>query len=38
VNLINNAKWAYELIKNVNPKVDMIVHSRHRDDRHVRVR
>ncbi|MBI2294498.1 MAG: molybdopterin-dependent oxidoreductase [Betaproteobacteria bacterium] len=25
VNLINNAKWAYELIKNVNPKVDMIV-------------
>ena len=25
VNLINNAKWAYELIKNVNPKIDMIV-------------
>jgi len=25
VNLINNAKWAYELIKNINPKVDMIV-------------
>jgi len=25
VNLINNAKWAYEMIKNVNPKIDMIV-------------
>ena len=25
VNLINNAKWAYEMIKNVNPLVDMIV-------------
>jgi nitrate reductase alpha subunit len=25
VNLLNNAKWAYELIKNINPKVDMIV-------------
>ncbi len=25
VNLINNAKWAYEMIKNVNPKVEMIV-------------
>jgi nitrate reductase alpha subunit len=25
VNLINNAKWAYGVIKNVNPKVDMIV-------------
>ena len=26
VNLINNAKWAYEmLIKNVNPKIEMIV-------------
>lgn len=25
VNLINNAKWAYEIVKNVNPKVDMIV-------------
>jgi nitrate reductase alpha subunit len=25
VNLINNAKWAYHLIKNTNPKVDMIV-------------
>ena len=24
-NLINQAKWAYELIKNVNPKVDLIV-------------
>src|SRR3972149_6213132 len=24
VNLINNAKWAYGVIKNVNPKVDMI--------------
>jgi nitrate reductase alpha subunit len=24
-NLINQAKWAYHLIKNVNPKVDMIV-------------
>jgi nitrate reductase alpha subunit len=25
VNLINNAKWAYGMIKNVNPNVDMIV-------------
>jgi nitrate reductase alpha subunit len=25
VNIINNAKWAYGVIKNVNPKVDMIV-------------
>jgi nitrate reductase alpha subunit len=25
VNLINNAKWAYGVIKNVNPKIDMIV-------------
>jgi nitrate reductase alpha subunit len=25
VNLINNAKWAYGLIKNVNPNVEMIV-------------
>jgi nitrate reductase alpha subunit len=25
VNLINNAKWAYNLIKNTNPKIDMIV-------------
>jgi nitrate reductase alpha subunit len=25
VNLINNAKWAYEMIKNVNPGVEMIV-------------
>jgi nitrate reductase alpha subunit len=25
VNLINNAKWAYGVIKNVNPKVDMIM-------------
>jgi len=25
VNLINNAKWAYDSIKNVNPYVDMIV-------------
>ncbi len=25
VNLINNAKWVYEMIKNVNPLVDMIV-------------
>ncbi|MCZ7531492.1 MAG: molybdopterin-dependent oxidoreductase [Acidimicrobiia bacterium] len=24
-NLINQAKWVYELVKNVNPKVDMIV-------------
>lgn len=24
-NLINQAKWAYELVRNVNPKVDMIV-------------
>ncbi len=26
VNVINNAKWAYHLIKNTNPKIDMIVH------------
>lgn len=25
VNLINNAKWAYEMIKNVDPMVEMIV-------------
>lgn len=25
VNLINNAKWAYHLVKNINTKVDMIV-------------
>jgi nitrate reductase alpha subunit len=25
VNLINNAKWAYGVIRNVNPKVEMIV-------------
>ncbi len=25
VNIINNAKWAYGLIKNVNPKIDMII-------------
>ncbi|MFN3483908.1 MAG: molybdopterin-dependent oxidoreductase [Planctomycetota bacterium] len=25
VNLINNAKWAYEMIKNVDPKVDLIM-------------
>lgn len=25
VNLINNAKWAYGVIKNVNPKVELIV-------------
>ncbi|MEE8455333.1 MAG: molybdopterin-dependent oxidoreductase [Limibaculum sp.] len=25
VNLINNAKWTYHLIKNINPKIDMIV-------------
>ena len=25
VNIINNAKWAYGLIKNVNPKIDLIV-------------
>ena len=25
VNLINNAKWAYHLIKNTNPKIDLIV-------------
>ncbi|KAA0237090.1 nitrate oxidoreductase subunit alpha [bacterium] len=24
-NLINQAKWAYHLVKNVNPKIDMIV-------------
>ncbi len=24
-NLINQAKWAYQLIRNVNPKIDMIV-------------
>ncbi|MCH8064601.1 MAG: molybdopterin-dependent oxidoreductase [Chloroflexi bacterium] len=25
VNIINNAKWAYGIIKNVNPKVDLII-------------
>jgi len=25
VNLINNAKWVYELIKNVNPNIEMIM-------------
>lgn len=25
VNILNNAKWAYELMKNTDPKVDMIV-------------
>ncbi len=25
VNLINNAKWAYEMVKNVGPKVDLII-------------
>jgi nitrate reductase alpha subunit len=25
VNIINNAKWAYNVLRNVNPKVDMIV-------------
>ena len=25
VNLFNNAKWLYEMLKNVNPKVEMIV-------------
>ncbi len=25
VNLINNAKWAYEMIKNVDPKIDLIM-------------
>jgi nitrate reductase alpha subunit len=25
VNIINNAKWAYHLVKNTNPKVDMVV-------------
>jgi nitrate reductase alpha subunit len=25
VNLINNAKWAYELIKNVNPNIELII-------------
>jgi nitrate reductase alpha subunit len=25
VNLINNAKWAYEMIRNVNPNVELIV-------------
>ncbi|MBI4288017.1 MAG: molybdopterin-dependent oxidoreductase [Chloroflexi bacterium] len=27
VNLINNAKWAYEMIKNVDPKIDLIITS-----------
>ncbi|MFB3041507.1 MAG: molybdopterin-dependent oxidoreductase [Candidatus Poribacteria bacterium] len=27
VNLINNAKWVYEMIKNVNPNIEMIVSS-----------
>jgi nitrate reductase alpha subunit len=25
VNILNNAKWAYEMFKNVNPKVDLIM-------------
>ena len=25
VNLINNAKWAYEMIKNVNPKIELLL-------------
>jgi len=25
VNLLNNAKWAYELIRNVNPRVELII-------------
>ncbi|MBI5368108.1 MAG: molybdopterin-dependent oxidoreductase [Planctomycetes bacterium] len=25
VNLINNAKWCYEMIKNVNPNIEMII-------------
>ena len=25
VNLLNNAKYAYDMLKNVNPKIDMIV-------------
>ncbi|MGR3309330.1 MAG: molybdopterin-dependent oxidoreductase [Candidatus Brocadiales bacterium] len=25
VNVLNNAKWAYHMFKNVNPKIDMIV-------------
>ncbi|MDA0999015.1 MAG: molybdopterin-dependent oxidoreductase [bacterium] len=25
VNLFNNAKWLYEMIKNVNPKIEMII-------------
>jgi nitrate reductase alpha subunit len=25
VNLLNNAKWVYELIKNVNPRVELII-------------
>ncbi|MBM4405729.1 MAG: twin-arginine translocation signal domain-containing protein [Chloroflexi bacterium] len=25
VNLINNAKWAYGVVKNVNPKIDVII-------------
>jgi nitrate reductase alpha subunit len=25
VNIINNAKWAYGLVKNVNPKIDLII-------------
>ena len=32
VNLINNAKWAYGMIKNVNPNVELIVHDGHADD------
>lgn len=25
VNLINNAKWVYEMFKNTNPKIDLII-------------
>ena len=27
VNLINNAKWVYEMMKNVNPRIDLIISS-----------
>ena len=27
VNLINNAKWVYEMFKNVNPRIDLIISS-----------
>ena len=27
VNLINNAKWVYELLKNVDPNIELIIHS-----------